>query len=515
MVMGSARRWDDDRWDGDRSGAGRTANADDTVDWVVAHTELSRLARERAVADAEEGRWLLRALRSAAHVHVGAGSFAEYVERPFGYKPRTTQEKLRVAEALEGLPCIARELERGTLGWCAARELTRVAVTDTESEWLEVARGKTVRQLERLVGERSPGATPSAPPEHRPQPRLLRFQVQPETFALVREAMDRLRRAAGEPWDDDTVLLAMARHVLGGPVDDERSSYQVSLAICARCGSGEQIAGGQPIAVSAAVVDMAACDAQHIGHLLPKAVHGDDAHEPGAPEAANQNAASAHAPGDDAHVDANEDGAQRVANEQGAADVHAAANQNAASPSASASVHEHDAHVGARFARDSAASLPSNPSIARATQSIPPALRRAVLARDQHRCQVPGCTHSRFVDVHHVVPRAEGGRHVATNLITLCSAHHRATHRGNLGIERRSDGGLGFRHADGTPYGEAIQPRAVDVHAKVFSALRHLGFREGEVRAVFEELLADEALQGSNPEQLLREALCRIRGPRS
>src|SRR5689334_22448312 len=116
--------------------------------WVQAHEMLSRSARTRAVADAEEGRWLLAALRSAAHAHLGFGSFSEYVERLFGYTARSTQEKLRVAEALEALPAIAQALEGGTINWSAVRELTRVAVANTESEWLEAARGKTVHQLE-------------------------------------------------------------------------------------------------------------------------------------------------------------------------------------------------------------------------------------------------------------------------------------------------------------------------------------------------------------------------------
>jgi hypothetical protein len=48
---------------------------EDETGWLRAHVELSRLAKERAMADAEEGRWLLAALRSAAHVHLGFGSF--------------------------------------------------------------------------------------------------------------------------------------------------------------------------------------------------------------------------------------------------------------------------------------------------------------------------------------------------------------------------------------------------------------------------------------------------------
>ena len=114
----------------------------ETSEWVRAHEALSRLARERARLDAEEGRCLLAALRTAAHVHLGFGSFGEYVERWFGFKPRSTQEKLRVAEALEELPAIAAALEEGSLNWSAVRELTRVAIPDTEREWLEVARGK-------------------------------------------------------------------------------------------------------------------------------------------------------------------------------------------------------------------------------------------------------------------------------------------------------------------------------------------------------------------------------------
>jgi hypothetical protein len=126
-------------------------------EWVRAHEALSRLARERARADAEEGRWLLAALRSGAHVHLGFGSFGEYVERLFGYKPRSTQEKLRVAEALEALPAIARALEQGALNWSAARELSRVAVAENEDEWLGVARGKTVQPAGRARGRQDCG----------------------------------------------------------------------------------------------------------------------------------------------------------------------------------------------------------------------------------------------------------------------------------------------------------------------------------------------------------------------
>src|SRR5690349_15562276 len=76
----------------------------DGVDWHSAHEALQRLAKKRSGLDFEEGRWLLAALRAGTHLRLGYGSFAEYVERLFGYGARATQEKLRIAEALEELP---------------------------------------------------------------------------------------------------------------------------------------------------------------------------------------------------------------------------------------------------------------------------------------------------------------------------------------------------------------------------------------------------------------------------
>lgn len=67
---------------------------------------------------------------------------------------------------------------------------------------------------------------------------------------------------------------------------------------------------------------------------------------------------------------------------------------------------------------------PSRPD--RAT--IPPAVRRAVLARDGHRCTTAGCGSTRFLEVHHVVPRSRGGAHAPANLRTLCHACHRFAH---------------------------------------------------------------------------------------
>ena len=141
----------------------------------------------------------------------------------------------------------------------------------------------------------------------------------------------------------------------------------------------------------------------------------------------------------------------------------------------------------------------------RASQTVPPATRRAVIRRDHKRCVVPGCRNHRFLDVHHVDPRAEGGGHDPHRLAVLCGGHHRAVHAGALCIDGTGAAGFVFRHADGTPYGAALSPLAVDMVREALGALEHMGFKPTRARA-----LVDEGLRAGAPESaaaLLRAAL--------
>jgi hypothetical protein len=69
-----------------------------------------------------------------------------------------------------------------------------------------------------------------------------------------------------------------------------------------------------------------------------------------------------------------------------------------------------------------AASLPLD--VGKATDTIPPHLRRAVIVRDR-TCRFPGCQQpAAACDVHHVVWRVRGGRTQLINLVLLCRFHH-------------------------------------------------------------------------------------------
>src|SRR5215510_3068326 len=115
----------------------------------------------------------------------------------FGLSPRETEERLRVARALEGLPRLAAALREARLCWSAVRELSRLAIAETEDAWIDAATGKTVREIEALVSRRREGDFPSDPPSPGPRRHVLRFEVTAETYATWRDAVAQLRQECG------------------------------------------------------------------------------------------------------------------------------------------------------------------------------------------------------------------------------------------------------------------------------------------------------------------------------
>lgn len=378
--------------------------------WQDVHAALTRIAKSKSATDFEEAAWLLRGLRERVYVHLGYGSYLEYLERIFGYTPRVGMERLRVAHALEELPLLGAALRDGTFTWSAVREITRVAVAETEVDWIAYSKGKSVRQIEELVSGLAKGARPTDPARDELRRHVLRFEVQGETLATFRDARLFLEQEAGHSLSEDEVLLLLARRALGGPSDEGKSSYQIAVSVCESCTRGWQQAAGENVRVGAAIVEMAECDAQRI------------------------------------------------------------------------SVRKAE----------------------RASQTIPPSVRRLVMRRDRGRCIVPGCRATKFLDCHHLDPRHEGGDHDPDNLVMLCSAHHRALHDGLLFIEGKVSTGLRFLHADGSGYGGEVSPKTAEVSALAFQALKKMGYADSEARRGVQAAITHV---GNGLEGVIRRAL--------
>ena len=83
------------------------------------------------------------------------------------------------------------------------------------------------------------------------------------------------------------------------------------------------------------------------------------------------------------------------------------------------------------------------------TRAIAPVLRRKLMQRASHRCEVPGCTSKLWLDVHHLDGWARTKTHAPDRLVVLCSGHHRGIHGGNLAVDVGAELRVRVEHADG------------------------------------------------------------------
>jgi hypothetical protein len=122
-------------------------------------------------------------------------------------------------------------------------------------------------------------------------------------------------------------------------------------------------------------------------------------------------------------------------------------------------------------------------SPARATQDIPPRIRRFVWRRDGGRCCVPGCRSKACLELHHINPRENGGTHDPWNLVLLCDACHANLHRGLITITGRAPDQLVIkrRHEFGPQQPTRLDRVTIDVRTK--AALIDQGYGRSDAAA--------------------------------
>jgi hypothetical protein len=326
--------------------------------------------------------------------HAGAKSCAEWLSWRVGVDLRAAYERVRVARALPGLPCINAAFACAEISYSKVRALTRVATPETEERLLAFARCGTASHVERLTRawrrvDRH-AEDREADQQHRTRSLtvyqdvdgmfVIRGRLTPEVGAVVRQALT----AATDR------LYAEGRVNPPGAYVPTTTQYQAdALGIIAEAALHHELDPGTSAARYQVVVHVDA------------AVLAD-------PDQPGQSVL------DEAHCSAEQ--CRRIACDTGRV------------------IMKHDAgghviEVGAR------------------TRTIPPALRRALEHRDRG-CRFPGCG-SRFTQGHHIKHWANGGPTTLANLASLCRRHHRFVHEGGFRVERSADGVLEFWSPNG------------------------------------------------------------------
>ncbi len=114
------------------------------------------------------------------------------------------------------------------------------------------------------------------------------------------------------------------------------------------------------------------------------------------------------------------------------------------------------AHLRGALLPQPAASISLPLDLGRSTDTVPPALRRAIIVRDKH-CQFPGCFQPPAAcQVHHLIPVAEGGPTTLENCCLVCLFHHQiAIHKWGWQLYLHPDGTTTATLGDRTLYSHA------------------------------------------------------------
>ena len=385
-----------------------TPSAWSTVDLAARITELA------GHLNAANHRWLVLIAEFDRRQGWSDGytkSCAHWLHWKCGVDLGAAREKVRVARALETLPAISTAMSTGRLSYSKVRALTRVATPATESLLLNVALHGTAHHVERLVRQ---------------------FRRVQEVEELKREERQQAHRGVTWRYDEDGAMVLTARL----PAETGALLLKALEAALPDVPPASPEDARDPLHVSA-----------ETSTLLRRAPPSRSARRADAlgllAESFLAHGAEALKGGERQQIVVHVDEATLKQRRAGRCEFE----DGPAMPVETARRLACDA--GRLEITEDEAGEPLD--VGRKTRTIPPAIRRALNARDQG-CVFPGCTHRRYVDGHHIHHWADGGATKLSNLVSLCRFHHRAVHEGGLRIERCDDGAWRFLR----PNGEAV-----------------------------------------------------------
>ena len=413
----------------------------------------------------------------------GFKSCAHWLNWRTGLALGAAREKVRVARALGDLPLLSDAMRRGQLSYSKVRALTRVATPANERRLLGFAECAPASYVERLARawcrvDRQAEATDERRRHERRNLNtwvdddgmvVIRGRLSPEVGAVVRRALeaagDQLRTDVSPEEAADTsfgqrqadALSLVAESALAAGLDRGTAGdrYQVVLHVDAETLGTS--AGEGPADVPAETRRSGERTAEDVAIEL-----SDDLDV----------SAETRRTGADVPAETQRTGADVSAEtRRTGADVSAetrrtGANVSAETPRMTGHAALEDAD-GLRVSTETARRMACDAGtvvmveaadgsvldVGRKTRTIPPALRRALQARD-HGCRFPGCN-ARRCDAHHVRHWADGGATRLDNLVLLCRRHHRAVHEEGFSVRVGPTGDAAFCWPDGRLFPDA------------------------------------------------------------
>jgi Domain of unknown function (DUF222)/HNH endonuclease len=342
----------------------------------------------------------------------GCQSCAHWVAWQCGIAPGPAREHVRVARRLTELPLIRAAFAEGELSYSKVRALTRVENVQREQDLLDLARHSTASQLERLLRAYRGVVAAERAAHGRPE-RWLTFDHADDGSLLLRGRL---------PAEEGALVIAALQAA--------QEAADVPAGTCDRSSGGAED-GARDVPAGTLRVSRGEARAEALVMVADAFLAGELAGESGRPMRTG---------GDRYQVVVHADAATLAGEEPGGrcelGDGSPLAVETARRLACDASVVQLLEQDGQPL------------RIGRKTRTIPPALRRALNARDRG-CRFPGCGSRRFLDAHHIEHWADGGATDLDNLLQLCGHHHRLLHEGGYRITRGPGDRISFHRRDG------------------------------------------------------------------
>ena len=309
------------------------------------------------------------------------------------------RERVRIAHALKALPEISQAFAVGDLSYSKVRALTRVANAQNESALLAMARTMTAAHVDQHCQQRRNGSADAREDAGKAQARRSLRSWRDEARGMV----------------TITLELPMAEGLLFEKAIDKASADQ----------DGSYAAPDDSTSWQALQADAAMAMAQaYLSGLGAKNTHQSN-HQPG-PTTATSTADHYQVM---VHVDH-----QALSGQQGQSEMPVETVRRLCCDGSIVPIIEDDQ------------GQPLN--VGRKRRIVSTSIRRALWSRDRG-CAYPGCSHTRFVDAHHIEHWANGGETSLDNTVLLCSNHHQLVHEGGYSIHRDQHGSRYFQRPDG------------------------------------------------------------------
>ncbi|MHC9541691.1 MAG: HNH endonuclease [Vulcanimicrobiota bacterium] len=411
--------------------------------------------------------WIMEMDGRKLYKDFGCSNVFQYASRYLSLGEHTIAELLRTGKALAQLPLLSEAFEKGQISSSHIREISRVATEETDQFWCDAARGKTVREVEKLVaftpkgglpGMKSPALKPvnsaAVQPSHNMTPAIpvasaipsapapssedvlkctnegetsleqsitlemplqlqgsvkyhekLVVDLDAEQMSVLQDAFTKARKESGLR-DRASLLIHIAKAFLEGcPTSGKRRKPRYQIVIHRHLPSGLAWCDTPKgeRPVSPEVLEKALCD--------PEIVELD---KPAPPTWEHNDEKATHS------IVMKEDTGSKNNDIQNEAIDY---------------VNEQYMKIKAAKRKGRTHYKSTYKSIRKEGRDIPAPLRKKVLLRDGYTCQAPGCGRNIFLTIHHIIAFAIAGTHCIGSLMVLCAGCHALVHEGKLSVE--------------------------------------------------------------------------------